>query len=133
MQKGCLKPATLLKLTLLHGCFSRFLNCTNGTKSRNAPHIPFFKSWYYFFLKISLSQMCSWELSKCFIFKQFKDKYSLQTRYISGSNIFSWWCHFNYITTRSITPVLVWYMFPWHVYGGITCIKANQNWKRCWT
>ena len=27
---------TLLKLTLLHGCFSRFLNCTNSTKSRNA-------------------------------------------------------------------------------------------------
>ena len=25
----------------LHGCFSRFLNCTNGTKSRNAPHITF--------------------------------------------------------------------------------------------
>ena len=24
----------LLKVTLLHGCFSRFLNCTNGTKSR---------------------------------------------------------------------------------------------------
>ena len=34
-----LKPATLLKLTLLHGCFSRFLNSANGTKSRNAPHI----------------------------------------------------------------------------------------------
>ena len=34
-----LNPATLLKLTLLHGCFSRFLNCTNGTKSRNAPHM----------------------------------------------------------------------------------------------
>ena len=31
-----LKSATLLKLTLLHECFSRFLNCTNGTKSRNA-------------------------------------------------------------------------------------------------
>ena len=29
-------PATLLKLTLLHGCFPRFLNCTNSTKSRNA-------------------------------------------------------------------------------------------------
>ena len=29
------KPATLLKLTLFHGCFSRFLNCTNSTKSRN--------------------------------------------------------------------------------------------------
>ena len=31
-----LKPATLLKVTLLHDCFSRLLNCTNGTKSRNA-------------------------------------------------------------------------------------------------
>ena len=29
----------LLKLTFLHGCYSRFLNCTNGTKSRNASHI----------------------------------------------------------------------------------------------
>ena len=28
-----------LKLTLLHWCFSRFLNCTNGTKSRYASHI----------------------------------------------------------------------------------------------
>ena len=36
-----LNPATLLKVTLLHWCFSRFLNCTNGTKSRNAPHIHF--------------------------------------------------------------------------------------------
>ena len=33
-----LKPATLLKVILLHGCFSRFLNCTNGTKSRQASH-----------------------------------------------------------------------------------------------
>ena len=30
---------TLLKLTLLDGRFSRFLNCRNGTKSRNASHI----------------------------------------------------------------------------------------------
>ena len=36
-----LQPATLLKLTLLHGCFSHFLSCTNGTKSRNAPHVKF--------------------------------------------------------------------------------------------
>ena len=27
---------SLLKVTLLHGCFSPFLNCANGTKSRNA-------------------------------------------------------------------------------------------------
>ena len=31
-------PATLIKLTLLHGCFSCFSNCTNSTKSPNAPH-----------------------------------------------------------------------------------------------
>ena len=30
---------SLLKVTLLHRCFSRFLNYTNGTKSRNASHI----------------------------------------------------------------------------------------------
>ena len=30
--------ATLLKVTVLHGCFSRFLNCANGTKSRKASH-----------------------------------------------------------------------------------------------
>ena len=32
------KVAGLLKLTLLHGCFSSFLSCTNGTKSPNASH-----------------------------------------------------------------------------------------------
>ena len=26
-------------LTLQHRCFSRFLNCTKGTKSRNLPQI----------------------------------------------------------------------------------------------
>ena len=35
-----IKPATLLKLMLLYGCFSHFLNCTNSTKLRNAPHLP---------------------------------------------------------------------------------------------
>ena len=29
---GNVKPATLLKITLLHTCFPRFLNCTNGAK-----------------------------------------------------------------------------------------------------
>ena len=28
----CYLPATLLKVTLLHECFSHFLNYTNGTK-----------------------------------------------------------------------------------------------------
>ena len=30
---------TLLKLTLLHGFFSRFSNCTRSTKSRKASHL----------------------------------------------------------------------------------------------
>ena len=34
-----LKPEALLKVTLLHVCFSRFLNCTNDTKLRKASHM----------------------------------------------------------------------------------------------
>ena len=30
---------TLLKVTLLHGCFSHFLNYAHGTKLRNTPHL----------------------------------------------------------------------------------------------
>ena len=41
--------ATLLKVTIIHGCFSRFLNCANSTKSRKASHI---------FFCISLSARC---------------------------------------------------------------------------
>ena len=33
------KPTTLLKVTLFHGCFSCFSNCTNGTKLRKTPYI----------------------------------------------------------------------------------------------
>ena len=32
-------PKTLLKVTLLHGCFSLVLNCSNGSKSCEASHI----------------------------------------------------------------------------------------------
>ena len=33
------EPATVLKVALLNGCFSRFLNRTNGTKLRKALHM----------------------------------------------------------------------------------------------
>ena len=33
------KPATLLKVAIIHGYFSRFLNCTNGTKWYKASHM----------------------------------------------------------------------------------------------
>ena len=36
-----IQPATLLKATLLHGCFPHFLDCTNGTKSCKASYICF--------------------------------------------------------------------------------------------
>ena len=46
MEECQFSPATLLKLTLLHGCFSRFLNCTNGTKSCNASHMTSSSKFY---------------------------------------------------------------------------------------
>ena len=35
----CYKVAGLLKVTVVHGCFSRFLNCTHGIKSRKTSHV----------------------------------------------------------------------------------------------
>ena len=46
IKQNKVKPTTLLKVTLLHGCCSRFLNCTNVTKSRkNVSYIWFVKSY----------------------------------------------------------------------------------------
>ena len=49
----------LLIVTLLHGCFSRFLNCTSGTKSRNTSHLRLttgiFLTCSTFFLKLTQS------------------------------------------------------------------------------
>ena len=53
-----LKPATVLKVTLLYGRFSRFLNCTNGTKSRKALHIVIQSLGP--FLEMSLRRACFW-------------------------------------------------------------------------
>ena len=35
----CYFEQSLLKVTFFHWCFLRFLSCTNGAKSRNAPHL----------------------------------------------------------------------------------------------
>ena len=53
-----LKPATLLKVTLLYSCFARFLNCTNVTKSRKAFHI-----WRNDFSLIVCRMTGNWNLS----------------------------------------------------------------------
>ena len=39
-------PLHLLKVTLLHGCFLRFLNCTNDTKSRSASQRYYVNPYY---------------------------------------------------------------------------------------
>ena len=50
-------PAALLKVALLHGCFSHFLNCTNGTKSHKTSMMVLrilsffdqcFINWYFY-------------------------------------------------------------------------------------
>ena len=43
-------------MTLLHGCFSRFLNCPNGTKSRNASQSLSCTQHDHEFILISLNQ-----------------------------------------------------------------------------
>ena len=52
-----LKPSTLLKVTLVHGFFSRFLNCANGAKLRKVSHmIRFFvKDIWFFSCTVTLS------------------------------------------------------------------------------
>ena len=53
-----------LKLTLLHGCFSRFLNFTNGTKLRKAshnclrPNAFLLKAFLWFRVLVSLFMWC---------------------------------------------------------------------------
>ena len=57
------EPATLLKVTLLHGCFSRFLNCTNGTKSYKASHM--FHEFLRLYLYLCPSKQKEGTTKKC--------------------------------------------------------------------
>ena len=62
---------TLLKARFLHVCFSHFLNCTNGTKSRKASYIDAFRIKIFFFCKYFLY----WEMLVCYWWLlQFKRK-----------------------------------------------------------
>ena len=58
----------VLKVTFLYGCFSRFLNCTNGIKSRNAPHMSngySFSSGGFSSRKHSLDNQQNFEIYSC--------------------------------------------------------------------
>ena len=44
----------LLQITLLHGCFSGFLNCTNGTNLRNASRMRLFDFLLDYLMLLSL-------------------------------------------------------------------------------
>ena len=59
--------ATLLKVTLLYGCFLRFLNCTNVSKSRNASHI----CWHILLNILISSILIAWKLRIIFKFINF--------------------------------------------------------------
>ena len=66
-----LKPTTLLKATLLHRCFPRFLHCPNITKSHNASHL-----WWDFFTKKNngLIRAWSWSVSAMYSILQWTNK-----------------------------------------------------------
>ena len=54
------KPATLLKVSLVHARFSRFLNCKNGTKLRKVSHILAEGKQLVDFLVMSKSTLRKW-------------------------------------------------------------------------
>ena len=72
-----LQPATSLKVTLLYGCFSRFLNCENGAKLRKASHMTFFgiifrKDW----VTVLMSNFLINYVSEAFCFLLEKNHYN---------------------------------------------------------
>ena len=76
----------LLKVTLLHGCFSRFLNYTNGIKSRKASHIAYEidkTSWHaiYKWLNFTSKETKQWLLQRLL-----KMKFKRKSSYDSFSN-----------------------------------------------
>ena len=57
-----LKPPTLLllKIALLHGCFSRFLNCGNSNKSCKVSHTCILQIWFAIGLEtVTATSTCS--------------------------------------------------------------------------
>ena len=52
------------KLTLLPGCFPRFLNCTNGTKSRKAPQMLFSAMISLLYFVFFVRFLCLQDLNK---------------------------------------------------------------------
>ena len=79
------KRATLLKLTLLHRCFSRFSNCTNSTKSHNASLIS--KRW--------LKRFCKLQTHVTFTFKLIFTFLHLHCNPQLRTLLHTFFCHFN--------------------------------------
>ena len=86
VQLQAFKPATLLKVTLLHECFSRVLNCTNGTKLRQ-------RTTYYHYYLVLCIRFCAsfiiWyhPVNSCLLkYRAINSKY-LITRILGGKLI----------------------------------------------
>ena len=107
--------ATLLKVTLLHGCISHFLNCTNDTKLRKASQIlKSFRLQLATLLKVSLLNGCF----SCF-FKLYKRWQIAQSVTFNHNKIvfLSWWFqHFD--LTKKLES-----KFPFTIFGRWNQIK----------
>ena len=101
-----LQPASLLKLTLFHGCFSSFPNCTNSTKSRNASQLKhqsevMARITYTILVDFFITFMSS--LILCLLaktFSIFSKSYLLTEFYCSTWEIACMWNHETIIQTR---------------------------------
>ena len=84
----------LYNLTLFHGCFSRFLNCRNGTKSRKTQLLRlqkmYFssKNWYYQMIKMDAECINSYPL-------------------FSKHRFMAWFCSF-YQSSANTLKLVIW-------------------------
>ena len=70
LKRDSSKPAALLKVTLLHEFFSRFSNCTNGTKSRKASHkLILLNTSVYFLFSFNFIQLYQVSQKPCILSK----------------------------------------------------------------
>ena len=62
------QPATLLKVTTFDGCFSRFLNSTNGPKSSKNKYFTLMKCLHYLIYEIMKIMLSNKKLYLCLKF-----------------------------------------------------------------
>ena len=121
-----------LKVTLLHRYFSRFLNCTNGTKSRKAPymitlHILILPSHKTYIESTWDVQKMSRKPFEGFMYVQFTScvqgvgidgrgfltPYFIKTPYIAYTPLFSNFVYPFFLVAFNLKPHCSFYFVPW--------------------